>query len=383
MATLSLTWTEHPPTEFTGGAVTVGNFDGVHRGHQALVAAARRWADRVGGPCVVVTFDPPPAALLHPRPDKAIPLTTYAERAELLHASGADHVVTLKTDAGLLSLSPEAFFEDVLLGLFRAKAVVEGYNFRFGRGRAGDTTTLRELCAKSGLAFEEVASLMVAGEAVSSSRVRTALNDGDVATATELLGRAYRIAGTVVSGARRGRTIGFPTANLDNVPTLLPKEGVYAVRAIVSGTGYPAAANIGPNPTFGDDARKIEVHLIDFNGDLYGTQLAVEFVARLRDTKSFANVDELVDQLHRDVSAAKAILDPLRLRVEHILRTEATELGLDGSQLEVVEVVNGIATVRLGAVCASCSGNLHVIVAALEQELRRHVPEVEILEPIA
>ncbi len=384
MATLSLAWTEHPPSEFTGGAVTVGNFDGVHRGHRELVAAARRLADRVGGPCIVATFDPPPAALLYPRPDKAIPLTTHVDRAELLHQAGADHVVTLRTDAGLLSLSPEAFFEDVLLGLFRAKAVVEGYNFRFGRGRAGDTSTLRKLCEKAGVAFEEVPQLLVGGEAVSSSRVRAALNVGQVATATELLGRAYRITGTVVTGAKRGRTIGFPTANLGDVPTLLPKEGVYAVRAIVNGSSHPAAANVGPNPTFGEATRKVEVHLIDFTGDLYGSQLAVEFVARLRDTRPFAGAAELVEQLHRDVAATKAVLDPLRARVEHVLRMEAAPaLELDGTQIEVVEVVNGIATVRLGAICASCPGSLTTVVAALEQELRRHVPEVDILEPIA
>jgi riboflavin kinase/FMN adenylyltransferase len=308
MAVLSLDWTEYPPPEFTGGAVTVGNFDGVHRGHQELVAAARRWAERVGGPAVAVTFDPSPAALLNPLPDKAIPLTTLADRAARLAAAGADHVVTLKTDAGLLSLSPEAFFEDVLLGLFRARAVVEGYNFRFGRGRAGDTKTLRELCAKAGVVFEEVPPLVVGGEPVSSSRVRAALVAGDVALAGELLGRPHRIAGTVGTGARRGRTIGFPTANLDGVPTLVPAVGVYAVRATVDGASHPAAANVGPNPTFGDDARKIEVHLIDFADDLYGKELAVEFVARLRDTRPFAGAVELSEQLKRDVEAAKQAL---------------------------------------------------------------------------
>jgi len=308
MAVLSLDWTEHPPLEFTGGAVTVGNFDGVHRGHRELVAAARRWADRVGGPAVAVTFDPPPAALLYPRPDKAIPLTTLTDRAALLVAAGADHVVTLRTDAGLLSLSPEAFFEDVLLGLFRARAVVEGYNFRFGRARAGNTTTLRDLCVKSGVTFEEVPPLLVGGEPVSSSRVRAALVAGDVMQAADLLGRPHRIAGTVVTGAKRGRTIGFPTANLDGVPTLVPAVGVYAVRALVDGASHPAAANVGPNPTFGDDARKIEIHLIDYAGDLYGRELSVEFGARLRDTRPFAGVAELSEQLKRDVEAAKQLL---------------------------------------------------------------------------
>jgi riboflavin kinase/FMN adenylyltransferase len=308
MALLSLAWTEHPPPELTGGAVTVGNFDGVHRGHCELIAAARRWADRVGGPAVAVTFDPPPAALLNPRPDKAIPLTTLADRAALLVAAGADRVVTLRTDAGLLSLSPEAFFEDVLLGLFRARAVVEGYNFRFGRARAGDMNTLRDLCAKAGVGFEEVPPLVVGGEPVSSSRVRAALVAGDVSQAAELLGRPHRIAGTVVTGAKRGRTIGFPTANLDGVPTLVPAVGVYAVRALVDGVSHPAAANVGPNPTFGDDARKIEVHLIGYSGDLYGHELAVEFVARLRDTRPFAGASELSEQLKRDVEAAKTLL---------------------------------------------------------------------------
>jgi riboflavin kinase/FMN adenylyltransferase len=151
-----------------------------------------------------------------------------------------------------------------------------------------------------------VSPLTVGGEPVSSSRVRAALVAGDVNGAAELLGRPYRIDGTVVTGAKRGRTLGFPTANLDGVETLLPKEGVYAVRAAVGEATYPAAANVGPNPTFGEDARKIEVHLIGFGGDIYGQPMGVEFVARLRDTRPFAGVSELSDQLQRDVEAARA-----------------------------------------------------------------------------
>ncbi len=306
MATLSLPWTEHPPAELVGGAVTVGNFDGVHRGHRELVATARRWAERVGGPAVAVTFDPPPLYLLHPEAVKP-PLTTTADKAELLTAAGADHVLALRTDAGLLSLSPEAFFEDVLVRLLRVRAVVEGYNFRFGRGRSGDTAVLRDLCGGAGVAFEEVPPLVVDGEPVSSSRVRAAITAGDVADAADLLGRPYRIRGTVVAGAKRGRTIGFPTANLDGVETLLPAVGVYAVRTTVDGVAYPAAANVGPNPTFGEDARKIEVHLIGYSGDLYGKELSADFAARLRDTRPFANAAELAEQLKRDVEAAKRI----------------------------------------------------------------------------
>lgn len=308
MATVTLDWSEHPPPAFTGGAVTVGNFDGVHRGHQALVAAARERADRAGGPAVVVTFDTPPHHVLHPGSER-LPLTAIPRRAELLHAAGADHVAVLRTSPALLALSPEAFFEDVIGRQLGAKAVVEGYDFRFGRGRAGTNDTLRALCGAAGLGFVEVPQLALAGEPVSSSRVRAALVVGDVSRVAELLNRPYDITGTVVTGARRGRTIGFPTANLDGVNTLLPGNGVYAVRARVAGRTHFAAANIGPNPTFGEDARKIEVHLIDFAADLYGQEVTVEFVARLRETKPFAGVGELVEQLNRDVEHAKRVLE--------------------------------------------------------------------------
>lgn len=308
MPTAVLDWTGEPPPGFAGGAVTVGNFDGVHRGHQALVAAAVRRANRLGGPAVAVTFDPPPYQVLVPAAPPRPPLTTLNDRADLLHAAGADRVVVLRTTPELLGLTPEAFFAGVLVRLLGARAVVEGYDFRFGRGRAGDTATLRGLCDAAGIGFEEVPPLLDGDEPVSSSRVRAAILAGDVATAAGLLGRPYRITGTVVDGAKRGRTIGFPTANLADVPTVVPGTGVYAVRATVDGRTWPAAANVGPNPTFGDDGRKIEAHLIGFAGDVYGKPLAVEFVAKLRDTRPFAGAAELVEQLRRDVEGANRVL---------------------------------------------------------------------------
>jgi riboflavin kinase/FMN adenylyltransferase len=307
MATVYLAWHEYPPEEVSGGAVTIGNFDGVHRGHRALVATTRTQAEDVGGPAVVVTFDPPPHQVLHPGSERP-PLTAIPQRAELLHAIGADHVVVLRASPALLALSPEAFFEDVIARQLGAKVVVEGYDFRFGRGRSGTNDTLRELCHTAGLAFEEVPQLALNGEPVSSSRVRAALVNSDVARASELLARNYRISGTVITGAKRGRTIGFPTANLVDVPSVLPGNGVYAVRASVDGRDWPAAANIGPNPTFGEDARKIEVHLIDFSGDVYGKEMGVEFVTRLRATRPFSGVSELVEQLKRDIEQAKTAL---------------------------------------------------------------------------
>jgi riboflavin kinase/FMN adenylyltransferase len=307
MPTLAIDWMTHPPADFTAGAITVGNFDGVHRGHRELIIGCIAEAGQVNGPAVAVTFDPPPLAVLVPSAMKP-PLTTTAERNELLLAAGVSKVVSLKTDAGLLALEPEAFFEDVVLGLFRAKAIVEGFNFRFGRARSGDTAELRRLCDKHRVRFREVKPLLDSGEPVSSSRIRTAIQTGDVTTAENLLGREYSISGVVETGAKRGRTIGFPTANLGGVRTLVPGTGVYAVRATVDGVTHRAAANVGPNPTFGDDARKIEVHLLDFTGDLYGKELRVSFVKRLRDTRPFGGVNELVEQLKRDVAEARAAL---------------------------------------------------------------------------
>jgi riboflavin kinase/FMN adenylyltransferase len=305
MAMWTLHWIDPAPAEVVGGAITIGNFDGVHRGHADLVAKTRN----AGRPAVAISFDPPPAALLRPNLDKSIPLTTLSERSELLQAAGADHVVILKTDAGLLALSPEAFFEDVIVRMFQAVAVVEGYNFRFGRGRTGNNSTLRTLCKHSRIAFIEAAPVLAEGEPISSSRVRAELVAGNVSAAANLLGRCYHIRGIVETGAKRGRTIGFPTANIGSVPTLVPASGVYAVWAVLpDGTRHPAAANIGSNPTFGDDARKIEVHLIDYVGDLYGQSLAVEFVARLRDTVPFRGPAELVEQLKQDVAAARTAL---------------------------------------------------------------------------
>jgi riboflavin kinase/FMN adenylyltransferase len=306
MTPVRLNWSDHPPADCTGGAVTIGNFDGIHRGHRELIRTAKRQAQAVGGPCVVVTFDPPPVAILHPQSIKP-PLSTVEERNRLALAAGADRVVTLAADAALVSLSPEAFFEDVVVRQFRAKALVEGSDFRFGRGRAGDVDFLKSCCRVAGLAFEIVPPVHLDNEPVSSSRVRTAIAAGQIATANRLLDRPYAIAGTVVAGAKRGRTIGIPTANLDRVPTLIPAVGVYACRASIDGRAWPAAANVGPNPTFGEDERKIEVHLIGFEGDLYGRELTVEFLEFLRPVRPFPNVNDLVAQLQADVARAAAV----------------------------------------------------------------------------
>ncbi|MCE9555318.1 MAG: bifunctional riboflavin kinase/FAD synthetase [Planctomycetes bacterium] len=292
------------------GAVAIGNFDGVHLGHARIVDRLRAMAGRLGGRAIVFTFDPSPAALL--RPEKAPPpLTTTARKAELLSTLGVDAVIVYPTDLALLQLTPAEFFEEIVGRRLAASALVEGTNFYFGRDRAGTIDVLRNLATQAKLELDVVEPLVVDGEPVSSSRVRRLIAAGDVAAANSLLTQPYRLCGTVTRGAGRGASIGFPTANLCDIPTLLPAQGVYAGQATVEHADgsekiWPAAINIGPNPTFGEDALKVEAHLIGCDETLYGQSLAVDFLARLRDIQPFANVQQLQAQLARDVAAAKA-----------------------------------------------------------------------------
>jgi riboflavin kinase/FMN adenylyltransferase len=295
------------PDDCRGAALSIGNFDGVHLGHQALLAEAARHTDRFGFPAVAVTFDPHPLQLL--RPDDFQPLlTTIEHRAKLLHFDGADHVLILQTTPALLELSARDFFARLIARDLHARAIVEGYNFAFGKDREGTTDLLRSLCTQAGVRLTLVPPKEVQGKPVSSSRVRAEILAGRLDVVLALLGRYYELDGTVVAGQRRGATLGFPTANLDAVQTLVPGDGVYAVHAIHAGKSWPAAANVGPNPTFGEHARKIEIHLIGFSGDLYGQALTVEFIEKLRDTRPYASVDELKTQLRIDVARATSML---------------------------------------------------------------------------
>jgi riboflavin kinase/FMN adenylyltransferase len=306
MSVHALNWDQAFPAVIRGGALTLGNFDGLHRGHQALVAELCRHSRAVSGPAVALTFDPHPLQLLRPEVFQPV-LTTVLERAELLQGCGADHVVILHTTEQLLHLRALEFFQNVILDRLGARAVVEGTNFCFGRNREGTMDTLAELCRSAALRLVIVPPVLCADRPVSSSRVRNELLRGAVREAMVLLDRPYRLRGIVGIGQRRGRTIGFPTANLEQVQTLVPGDGVYAVRVQQREHTWPGAANIGPNPTFGEQARKVEVHLVGFQGDLLGQSLAVDFLERLRDTRPFPGVAQLVEQLHQDVAAASRI----------------------------------------------------------------------------
>ena len=302
------------PARARGAYLTIGNFDGVHRGHAHLMAELVGRAREAGAPAIAVTFDPHPAILL--RPEQAPePLARLDREIELLMATGVADVAVFKTGPWLLELSAREFFEQVVLGQFAARGMVEGPNFFFGRDRQGNVDVLGRWCEEAGVALHVAEPLVTDdGRMISSSRIRRCLAEGEVAEARELLGRPHRIRGIVTHGAGRGAGIGVPTANLDEIDVLIPAPGVYAARVIVPGEGpgspasaWPAACNIGPNPTFGEQQFKVEAHLIGYRGDLYGQLVEMDFLERLRPTRAFSGLDDLLAQIARDVEDARRI----------------------------------------------------------------------------
>lgn len=292
------------PTTLRGGAVSIGNFDGVHQGHARIVETLHAQAAAVGGPSIVFTFDPHPVRLL--RPNEVPPPLTWSDRkADLIRELDVDGMVVYPTDEKLLALTPQEFFRQIVVEQLGARAMVEGPNFFFGKDRAGDIEVLRSLCAASDITLEVVQPLTVGTEYVSSSRIRRLIEAGDVGQAAQMLTRPYRIRGMVTHGAGRGAKLGFPTANIDAIDTILPAIGVYAGWAFFGNERWPAAVNIGPNPTFGEDRLKVEAHLIGYAGSLYGQPLEVDFLARVRETRRFASVEELQQQLESDIQEVK------------------------------------------------------------------------------
>jgi riboflavin kinase/FMN adenylyltransferase len=303
---MGMSQTPPPPS-----VVTPGNHDGVHAGHRALVAEAIELA-RGTEPrlrVLALTFHPHPMQLVAPERAPQM-ITTPGRRAELLRGAGADEVAVCAFDGAFAALSPEAFVTEVLMGKFGARAIVVGDDFRFGHRRAGDVAMLASLGAQHGLTVVELPKIVAHGEVISSSRVRSLLQRGDVGGAAELLTRVHDVTQTVVTGFQRGRTIGVPTANLAPDDALLPSDGVYAVA--VRCLDQPAlplqfgTANLGVRPTLGA-GRSLEVHIHDFRGDLYGQALRVGFIARLRDEQKFDGIDALRAQIAKDIAASRVV----------------------------------------------------------------------------
>ena len=296
------------PAVCLGGALTIGNFDGVHRGHQHIVSRLVEWARRVEGPATIFTFDPHPISIL--RPELApTPLSWAEHKAAMLAKLHVDTVIAYPTDKELLSLTASEFFDQIVVQKLQTKAMVEGPNFFFGRDRGGNVDVLNELCAAADVQFEVVQPVCSDDELISSSRVRGLISAGEVQAAKEMLTHPYRIRGRVSHGAGRGSKIGIPTANLDEIETLLPADGVYAGRAFVENQQqpWPAAINIGPNPTFADGQRKVEAHLIGFDQSIYDSLIEIEFFRRIRDVRTFASVEELKAQLTHDINEAASV----------------------------------------------------------------------------
>ena len=296
------------PEAYRGCFVAIGNFDGVHLGHQSMIARLVRHAQAARMPAVALTFDPHPIQLL--RPEIAPPSLSILERkASLLEQYGVDVVIAYPTDRELLALSPQDFFTKIVRNELCASGMVEGPNFYFGKDRAGDVNTLAELCSAANMMLDVVEPIQVNAQLVSSSTVRKLVSAGEMHAAIELLGHSYQVRGVVEEGVKRGRTIGFPTANLGQIATLLPPNGVYAGVAHIDDEAHVAAINLGPNPTFGENAQKFEAHVINFDGDLYGQLLDVDFITKIRDVTEFDGVEMLQQQLYRDIEEVTALVN--------------------------------------------------------------------------
>ncbi len=295
---------------FRNPVVTIGNFDGVHLGHQRIFWRVKKEASRIRGEAVVVTFEPHPLKVL--APERFLPLLApFRKKMMLIEKSGIDIVLCIDFSLTFSEISPAEFIERILVAKVKVKKVIIGYNYHFGKGQTGDARTLKEAGGVLGFEVEIVEPLKVGQTIVSSSRIRTFIQGGEVEEASKLLGRDYSIIGRVVEGAKRGQTLGFPTANLEITDELYPKTGVYAVDVIWQQQRFNGLANIGSNPTFSAQTGKreepfsLEVHILNFSREIYGKEIEVRFKRRVRDEVRFESPTLLIQQIKRDIQWAQ------------------------------------------------------------------------------
>jgi len=292
--------------------ITLGNFDGIHLGHQKILASVIKRARLLGAPSLVYTFDPHPLKVVAPH--KSPPLILALEdKVALIESAGIDYLVLARFTQELAATATEEFAGQVIVGRLNAVEVLVGENFSFGRGRSGGVKRLKELGEEMGFTVHAVAPCTRGGQMVSSSRIRNLIKNGKVKEAASLLARPFFIVGQVVSGDALGRTLGFPTANIEPRSELIPGNGVYAVIATLGQRRFRAMVNIGTGPTFKGKSLKIEAHLLGFNGDLYGKDIEVAFIARLREERAFCDGEALIRQIKLDREAAEKILGDVKL----------------------------------------------------------------------
>ena len=295
-----------------GAVATIGNFDGVHRGHREIFRRIVSEAHRRNCSSMVVTFTPHPMKVIDPEKAPRL-LNTYAEKERLIAASCVDTLVEIPFDLQVAAMSPADFVQKILVEKLRISHLVVGYDYSFGRGRSGDSKLLTAIGKREGFTVETVEPVLRDAEISSSTLIRKLLSAGDVSAVVAPLGRNFTLEGRVIQGVGRGKGLGFPTANLSTEKEILPRPGVYAVKVRYRDDMYNGVMNIGFNPTFGTERISLEVHLLDFSADLYGEMIRVYFVERLRDEQVFESVDHLVKAIDNDVCCAREIL--LRSRV--------------------------------------------------------------------
>ncbi len=294
---------------FKNPVITIGSFDGVHSGHRAIFDRMIKLARSMDGEPVVFTFSEHPRKLLTPHTPPKI-LTTAIEKIHAIEHSGINNIVMMPFTHEIASLTAEEFLYKIVFYHIGKAHIVIGYDHAFGKGRQGDFDFLKEMSSREGFIVERVEPVCVQSRPVSSSWIRTEIEDGNISLANALLGRPYTLSGKVVKGQMRGRLLGFPTANIvpDDPDKIIPKDGVYAVNVYVQGTLHYGMLNIGTNPTFENTERTIEVHIFNFDGDVYGETIEVFFIERIRDEKRFSSVGELKQQLQYDKLASEKIL---------------------------------------------------------------------------
>ncbi len=295
------------PKSFPLPIMTIGNFDGVHLGHQMIFRTLCQRAREIGGTSLVLTFDPHPLKVLAPERCPAL-ITSTTKKLAIIQDCGLDVIVCLPFTRALADLTPVAFVEQVLVQTIGIREIYVGYNFAFGRGRQGSIELLQELGQHYGFLVHSIEPIAIAGRVVSSSMIRQWIQQGSVDEAALLLGRLYSIAGTVVEGYQKGRELGFPTANVRSTDELIPSRGVYAVTVDWREGRYEGVANIGFNPTFGRTQLSVEIHLFNFAQQLYGERVEVSFVKKIRDERTFPSVADLVKQISQDVETAHTLL---------------------------------------------------------------------------